>query len=498
VLPGARQPAAPAMAADLAQEALAQCREIGEAATLDAAQRKAMEDTTKLLTEGKADEGLRKAMEALSLVSVHYTKASCKPVRDRAQKTVNKAIAHFMSTGDQLGEAFATKASARIQVTKNRPEGARKTATHAASLFRMKGDKKNEASSMISVVDAHLSRAALVGQPGHTRHTANLNKTQKQVEEDNRNEALRYQEDAMNAAREVAELFRQANDKRGQADMLCALADININMGEFERAKEVCMMARDLYLDVDDRKGAQKALELEHDAHIKSLDGEEALNAAQELVKMFRQANDKRGEAEGMFLVMKTHFQFGNTEELMKVGKDARSVCQKANDAEMEGVILDSMMKAQAYIENDEEALKLADEAVEIFKKAGLKKGQAEALHASAGIMLDKFFKDSDANVAAWRKSGFNANLFKDYDMESYDKALGMVKEAEDIFTKLNDKEGLRQIFETQQNITIRATMLQEPDETKQVIKGTKPCEIIHTWHIPDPEDAAPAALSDE
>uniref|UniRef100_A0A7S1RMQ5 Uncharacterized protein n=1 Tax=Alexandrium catenella TaxID=2925 RepID=A0A7S1RMQ5_ALECA len=486
------------MASDLAWEAVAYKTEVGEATALDATQKKLFEEAERLLAEGKADEGLRKALDALATLSVHFTREACKPARDRAQKTVNKAIAYFQSTSDQYGEAFATKASARIQVTKNRPEGAKKTATQAAALFRTKGDKKNEASSMVTVVDAHLSKAALVGQPGHTRMIANVTKTQKQVEEDNKVEALRFQEDAMNAAREVAELFRQANDKRGQADMLCALADINNNMSEFERAKEVCMMARDLYLDLDDRKGAQKALELEHDAHIKSLDGEEALNAAQEMVKMYRQAGDKRGEAEGMFLVMKTHFQFGACEELMKVGKEARGVCQKASDVEMEGIILDSMMKAQMFIENDEEALKLADEAVEVFKKGGHKKGEAAALHAAAGIMLDKFFKDSDKNVSAWRASGFNASIFKDYDMESYDKALGMVKEAEDIYTALNDKEGLALILDTQQNVTIRATMLQEPDETKQIIKDNKPLEIIHTWYIPDPEDAAAAALADK
>jgi len=486
------------MAADLAQEVLAHCREISEATKQDDAQKKAMEEVTKVLAEGKGEEGLRRACEALSLLSVHFTKAPCKPTRDRAQKTVTKVIAYFQGTGDQLGEAYAMKSLARIQVTKNRPEGAKKTATQAAALFRMKGDKKNEASSMVTVVDSHLSKAALVGQPGHTKFTHRLDKTSNQVEEDHKAEALRYQEDAMNAAREVAELFRQANDKRGQADMLCCLADVQNQMNEFERAKEVCMMARDLYLDLDDRKGAQKALELEHHAHIQTGDGEEALNTAQELVKMYRQANDKSGEAEGMFLVMKTHFQFGNCEDLMKVGKDARNICQKANDVEMEGVILDSMMKAQMFLENDDEALKQSEEAIDVFKKAGHKKGQAAAMHACAGIMLDKFFKESDQNVTAWRKSGFNANLFKDYDMESYDKALGLVKEAEDIFTQLGDKEGLALILETQQNITIRATMLSEPDETKQVIKGLQPSEVIHTWHIPDPEDAAAAALADK
>eukprot|EP00421_Protoceratium_reticulatum_P065873 CAMPEP_0168416020 /NCGR_PEP_ID=MMETSP0228-20121227/30530_1 /TAXON_ID=133427 /ORGANISM="Protoceratium reticulatum, Strain CCCM 535 (=CCMP 1889)" /LENGTH=496 /DNA_ID=CAMNT_0008429843 /DNA_START=46 /DNA_END=1536 /DNA_ORIENTATION=- len=468
------------------QESLAYCKEVrGTAEPV----RKTIEDSEKLLAEGKHEESLRKSMEAIAAVSAHFTKDEHKGIRDKAQKSVNKALAHFQEAGDQLGEAHALKASARIQVTKNRPEGAKKTAMQAASLFRVKGDKRGEASSMITVVDAHLSKAALVGKPGHVRQTANLKKTQSQVEEENRAEALKHQEDAMNAAREVVELFRQANEKRGQADMLCALADINITMTEFERAKEVSMLARDLYLDLDDRRGAQKALELEHDAHIKSFDGEEALNAAQEMVKMFRQAGERRGEAEGMFLVMKTHFQMGNVEELMKVGQDARSLTDKANDVEMGGIILDSMMKAQTHQGNDEEALKFATEAIDVYRKGNHKKGEAAALHACAGIMLDKFFKESDENMKAFRESGYNAARFRDFDMETYDKALGMVNQAETIYRDMNDKEGLEQILETQQNITIRATMLNEPDETKQVTKDGKLHEVVHTWTIPDPDD---------
>jgi len=484
------------MAEALAVEALGICKDVGQVATPDVVQRRPQEEAQKLLAEGKADEGLRKAMEAVSAVSVHFTKADCKGLRDKAQKIVNKALAYFQGNSDQFGEAHATKASARIQVTKNRPEGAKKTATQAAALFRMKGDKKNEASSMVTVVDAHLSKAALVGQPGHTRQSENLKKTPTQVEEDNKLVALRFQEDAMNAAREVVELFRQANDKRGQADMLCALADINNTMGEFERAKEVCMMARDLYLDLDDRKGAQKALELEHHAHIQTADGEEALNTALELVKMHRQANDKKGEGEGMYLVLKTHFQMGNFEELMKAGADARTVCQRANDVEGEGFMLDIMMKAQINLENDEEAMKLAQEAVDTYKKGGHRRGQAAALHARAGLILDKFFKESDANVTAWRKSGFNPSLFKDFDMETYDKALAMVNEAEEIFKELNDKRGLAEIDETKQTITIKATMLNEPDETKQIVKDNMPMEVIHKWYIPDPGEEV-AQLTD-
>mmetsp|Transcript_49233 Transcript_49233/g.157475 ORF Transcript_49233/g.157475 Transcript_49233/m.157475 type:complete len:495 (-) Transcript_49233:222-1706(-) len=476
------------MAEALAAETLGFCKEVTEAAE---PAKKTREDAEKLLAEGKHEEALRKATEALAGVAALFTKAKYKSMREKALRTVNKTIAHFQQAGDQLGEAHATRASARIQVTKNRPEGSKKAAMHAASLFRMKGDKKGEASAMVTVVDSHLSKAALVGAPGHVRQNANLKKTPTQVEEENKQQALKHQEDAMNAAREVVELFRQANDKRGQADMLCALADINNSMEEFERAKEVSMMARDLYLDLDDRKGAQKALELEHEAHIKSGDGEEALNAAQEMVKMYRQGNDKNGEAEGMFLVMKTHFQMGSVEELMKVGQDARNLCQRANDVEMEGIIIDSMTKAQMHLENDEEALKLAKEAVDVFKKGGHKKGQADAMHACAGIILDKFFKESEENMTTYRKSGYNVAFFKDFDLASYDKALAMVHQAEELYKEIKDKEGLDSIVETQQHITIKATMLNEPDETKQIVKDARLIEVVHKWNIPDPEDEA-------
>jgi len=292
-----------------------------------------------------------------------------------------------------------------------------------------------------------------------------------------------------------------ANDKRGQADMMCGLADIHVATHEFERAKEVSMVARDLYLDLNDNKGAQTALQLEWDAHIESFDGEEAMNAAQEMVKMFRGANDKQGEMEGMFLVCKTLFQKGDMDDLMKYGKDARALCQKASNIVMEGLVMDVMMKANITEGNNEEALKIANEAIELYKKAGHIVGEATALHAAAGIMLDKFFKESTDNNAVYVKTGFNQNFLKDYDLESYEKAIDMVNQAYELFVKAKHQDGIRAVAETSQNVTVRAAMMNDPDETRQVgfteQDGWKLKEIVHKWYLKDEaEEAAEAAAA--
>merc|ERR1719270_1923483 len=113
--------------------------------------------------------------------------------------------------------------------------------------------------------------------------------------------------DALVKVPEAIELFGQAKDKRGKADLMYTVADIRLSLNQFEDAKEYAMMARDLYHDVEDPKAEQMALLLELDIHLAESNGAEALDVGKEIVKLFRKAKDQRGEAEGLFTIMQVH-----------------------------------------------------------------------------------------------------------------------------------------------------------------------------------------------
>merc|ERR1719461_823048 len=207
------------------------------------------------------------------------------------------------------------------------------------------GNKKGMAQALSTAVDAHLLKAKVVIEGKGVRMNAMVKKTPTEVQEELKAIQKAHFEDAATQAREVIELFRQGSDQRGQAEMLVSLADISIATGDYEQAKEVAQMARDIYLDLGDNKGQQAALQMEITAHVESMDGAEALNTAQEIIRVYRKDNDKRGEAEGMFEVMKILYLQGDIPELMKVGVDARGILAKAQDARIEGQILDIMTR---------------------------------------------------------------------------------------------------------------------------------------------------------
>jgi len=255
----------------------------------------------------------------------------------------------------------------------------------------------------------------------------------------------------------------------------------------------VAQMARDIYFDLGDNKGQQTALQMEIAAHIESMDGNEALNTAQEIIRVFRKANDKLGEAEGMLEVMKVLYLQGDIPELMKMGTDARGLLSKSRDARLEGQILDLMMRAQVSEGKDDEAIKTTRDAIDVYRTKNDKHGEAIALHACSTMILDKFFKETKENFALFKKMGFNEEYFKEVDMPAYEEAIGMLNKATEYFRALKDKEALEMVLETQRQVMIKTTMMNDPDETKNIVKDRKLCEKIETWNLPDDPAEVPA-----
>lgn len=439
------------------------------------------------------EEALQLALQALALVSSIFMNDDLKKVRDKAMKSVQQAVTHLKEADNCLGEAHAMCALAKLTLSKNRPDGAIKESTQAADLFQQVGNKKGMAQALSTAVDAHLLKAKFVIEGKGVRMNAMLKKTPTEIQEELKARQKGHFEDAATQAREVIEYFRQGRDQRGQADMMVALADISNASADYEQAKEVAQMARDIYSDLGDNKGQQTALQMEINAHVESMDGNEALNTAQEIIRVYRKANDKMGEAEGMFEVMKILYLQGDISEMMKMGTDARGLLAKSKDARLEGQILDLIMRAQVSEEKNDEAIKTTREAIDVYRMHNDKHGEAIALHACCTMILDKFFKETKENHALFKKMGFNDEFFKEVDMPAYEEAVGMLNKATDYFRALKDKAALDMALETQRQVMIKTMMMNDPDETKNIVKDRKLVEQIQTWNLPDDPAEVPA-----
>jgi uncharacterized Ntn-hydrolase superfamily protein len=182
----------------------------------------------------------------------------------------------------------------------------------------------------------------------------------------------------------------------------------------------------------------------------------------------------------------------GDIEEMNKLAKEARALLQRLPDGtKIEGLVLDCIIKSQMASDQIVDAVKTAKEAIAVYKKGEDKPGEAAALHSCACIALDKFFKDVKENQKELIKSGYNKQSVKDADVPAYKESIEMVEKAYQIYTEIDDKEGIELVSDTMANINIRATMLNEPDETRQINKTTpwerSPIgtiyEIVEIWN---------------
>merc|ERR1712083_333509 len=86
-------------------------------------------------------------------------------------------------------------------------------------------------------------------------------------------------------------------------------------------------------------------------------------------------------------------------------------------------------------------------------------------------------------------KSGFNSKNATKTEVSVYKDAIEMVEKSYEIYSEVNDKEGMQLVADTMANINIRATMLTDPDETKQITKydyntgARMPYEVIEIWN---------------
>lgn len=495
-------PSTPAEAAEVARDVVALCKVVVEeparerlvpaAAKLQWVGRLA-ERTEACLRDGRSEEALVCAMEALAAAAAHLETPQLRPWRERGLEAAQQVVELCRDSGSAAGEGQATLALARLQLSRGRPDAAVKLVAGAAALFQKAGDKRGEASCATVVVDAHLVKAALAGSGRTARRSHHLKMTPSEVEEELKAVRSKHLRDALAEARDAQELLTLAKDKRGKASLLCTLADIRLALGDLEDAKEAAMMARDLYHDVEDPRGEQAALLLELDAHIADKDGFEALDVGKEIVKVFRKAKDKWGEAEGLLIVMRVQFLMGQHDELMATAAEARALCKTTGDVKMEGLVIDAVMKLHIAKEKTDEAIKSAREAMELYRKARDKQGEAMALHSCACLELDRWFKEVEENLEHFKKMGCMPQYWKGVNKASYDEAVGMVRQAVELFQEAGDTSGKAMAEETLQSTERRAVMLNEPDETKQIFKDGRVVDVVRTWR-PSPQETAEGA----
>jgi len=228
-------------------------------------------------------------------------------------------------------------------------------------------------------------------------------------------------EKALAAATKAEAASKDANDKAGAMDALCAVVLATIAKGEADDALKLAedRLASSLGSpDGSKEVGAMLALA---EAHLAVGDPDAALKQARRAKRAADQLGDIRAEAKACVVEASAHTNMGNSQEGAKVATEAISMCQKSGDRlaeakawlavagarEMnkagpediiaplnkalsiyrqsgekseEATVLNKI--AQAHLGNrPQEALLMGKESMTIFRDLGLSHGEAQALH---------------------------------------------------------------------------------------------------------------------
>merc|ERR1719198_2775436 len=104
------------------------------------------------------------------------------------------------------------------------------------------------------------------------------------------------------------------------------------------------------------------------------------------------------------------------------------------------------------------------------------------ALHTCSNMIFEKFFKETEASMKEYKKMGCLDQYYKEPDMPTYDEALGMLNRAAELFKSVGDMDGHAMTLETIDKQTKRGTMLNDPDETKQIVRDGRMVDLVKTW----------------
>ncbi|HEY0511402.1 MAG TPA: protein kinase [Thermoanaerobaculia bacterium] len=163
------------------------------------------------------------------------------------------------------------------------------------------------------------------------------------------------------------ELYAEAADKRGMADVLKAIADALYEQGKMEEARQRYQEARDTYHDLGDR-GRETAVLF----NLASVDGQqgklaEAQKTFGEILKVSQEIGDRRMEAMALGNIGQGLLRQGKLSEALQPLAESRAIYQELGDRQQQAaqlrtladVLVDQLDFAQAEARY-EEALELA------------------------------------------------------------------------------------------------------------------------------------------
>ncbi|OIV38010.1 hypothetical protein BIV57_08010 [Mangrovactinospora gilvigrisea] len=191
---------------------------------------------------------------------------------------------------------------------------------------------------------------------------------------------VRRFEEAVDACRQAAAIFREFGDRNGEGGALGNLGAALLRMRRFEEAVDACRQAVAIFQETGDRHGEGLALNSLGIALREVRRFEEAVDACRQAAAISRQFGDRHGEGGALGNLGVALLEVRRFEEAIKAHQQAATIFQETGDRYHEGLALNGLGIALREARRFEEAVDVGRQAAVIFREAGDRHGEGLAL----------------------------------------------------------------------------------------------------------------------
>mmetsp|Transcript_83615 Transcript_83615/g.249463 ORF Transcript_83615/g.249463 Transcript_83615/m.249463 type:complete len:826 (-) Transcript_83615:117-2594(-) len=298
-----------------------------------------------------------------------------------------------------------------------------KVAEEALGLFRKAGSSKGVADTLRIMVRTRIMR----GERKKGLILAKEELKEYQMADDRRGEAAmllavaeacsdelgsRAREDALRSLAEARRIVKQLRDPKMEASACLILSDIQSKKAEFElderqgfqAAYDAAKEAQALYKDLGDKKGEAKALHSLAIACGNLSKVQDSLQHAKKALAIFEDLDDKKSQGCTLCVIAQSFLMKDSPSEAMPEAKKALEIFQEMENLPgWEMAAMEVIFQVHVLQDELEEALALAEEGLERFEDAEDKQAQVSAwfMIYRAHLMNDELLLARNAATSA-------------------------------------------------------------------------------------------------
>mmetsp|Transcript_15266 Transcript_15266/g.43648 ORF Transcript_15266/g.43648 Transcript_15266/m.43648 type:complete len:863 (-) Transcript_15266:232-2820(-) len=322
----------------------------------------------------------RPTLRALNTVQDDLAEKYCALADDASQGTKRREAAMLLSAADE-------------QYSDELPEEAKKSAEEALEIFREIGDRVSAADAVLIIIRANNMMAVNQNMyPEEAIRIATLERDIAKDGQDKRSEACvllataeircsmkgrTHLVTALDAATDALALCKEEKDKPMEAYAHITLANIYFLKNKYKDVLDSANAALKIFKDVGDDKGKAKALHAVALSYVMKGDHENMIKYAEEALELYRLLGLKRAEIYELAVLAQFHLLQNKPNKALRPAHEALTAIRemetpsRSTEAFMQYIVCDSLV----LIGRHQPALKEAKKGLQLMQDSGDQRG---------------------------------------------------------------------------------------------------------------------------